>query len=1128
MEIRIRDSVCIVARLATLLGFLFAPSLWGQTATGEITGTVTDTTGAVAAGATITLVHPATNTQRAVKTNNAGVYDVPALLPGLYNLKVEMQGFNSQVRNDIELQVAQVARIDMTLQVGNVSEVVEVAGGAPVIETESTSVGTVIENQRIVELPLNGRNYLQLTSLTPGVTTNSAPSAVGTTRQGGTRAQTTVSVAGQRIFYNHYTLDGIENTDPSFNSYLFLPSLDALQEFKVESGIFPAEYGHNMGQINVTTKSGTNGIHGSAFEFLRNSALDSKNYFDSSSNPIPPFKRNQFGFTLGGPVVIPPVVHGKNKLFFFFDYEGLRERKALTQPATVPPASWVQGDFSGVSTTIYDPVTRVYNLTNGVPNSVASSTPFPNNKIPANRIAPISLAYMTQWVPAPNINTSGLANNFVNTEGRPTDSNQENARFDYVQSSNSSWMFRYAHSGEAQYTPINIPDEGTNTDSQVHQGVLGYTRVFGANKVNDFKFGVSRLENLQATVHAGVRNIVKELGIQNIDTSNPLYWGTPNVLLGGGFSNLGENSDIPFNTWDTIIQATDNFSWTRGKHGFKFGADTSRTRYDVINGTVTRGRFTETGQYTDSGLANAVAGPANNVADFMLGVFSLTEGQVGEPLANLRDIYLGFYFEDSWKVTSKLTVNYGLRWEDQTPFVDKHNNFANVDFRWDNSMFPTFVRAGTGDPYQGNPPFPLPAGIPYVRDGRFGRTTYKDNTHDFGPRLGIAYSLDSKTVIRTGAGIYYVNEVASSAAFEVARNAPFSIRRSETANTIQPNLNWSQIFTTPGIPSFILVDQYNEPASYVPQWSFGVQRQLTQNMSLETNYVGSSGVHLKRFMTYNTAPPGPGTINPRRPFPIFKATCQVASAPSHSSYDALQIRLQQRFSHGFTLLSSFSYAKSIDNGSGIRQQGNDLGTPSDDYNLKSIRGLSSFDFRKRLTTSLLYDLPVGIGKALLSNASRPLDAVVGGWQLGTILTLQDGFPLTATCGSGNIQNGGDTCLADATGIDPNLSRGQQDPSQWFNLAAFVNRLPGGVQYRYGNAGRSTIIGPGIIDWDFSMAKSFHVTERQALEFRAEFFNIPNHPIFGIPGSSPGTSTYGVISNTAVDSRQLQFGLKYSF
>src|SRR5882724_676451 len=289
----VRDTILGFTRWAAALPFLFSIFGWAQGPSGEITGAVTDPTGAVVAGATIAVTNPATNTQRVVKTNSDGIYDLPALPPGNYSLKVEMQGFGSQLRNDIELQVAQVARIDIALKVGNVSEVVEVTGGAPVLETDSTSVGTVIENKRILELPLNGRNYLQLAGLTPGVTTNSAASAVGTSRQGGTRAATTVSVGGQRIFFNHYTLDGIENTDPSFNSYLFLPSLDALQEFKVESGTFTAEYGHNMSQINVTTKSGTNQIHGSAFEFLRNSALDAKNFFDSGSKPIPPFKRNQ-------------------------------------------------------------------------------------------------------------------------------------------------------------------------------------------------------------------------------------------------------------------------------------------------------------------------------------------------------------------------------------------------------------------------------------------------------------------------------------------------------------------------------------------------------------------------------------------------------------------------------------------------------------------------------------------------------------------------------------------------------------------------------------------------------------------------------------------------------------------
>src|SRR5215471_11901839 len=330
-----------------------------QAPTGEITGTVVDSTGAVVAGVTVTVLNPSTNAKRIVRTNSSGVYDVPALMPGNYNIKAEMAGFTTQVRENVELQVAQVARIDVTLQVGNVTEVIEVAGGAPVLQTETTDIGTVVENRRIEDLPLNGRNYLQLTSLIPGATTNGPPAAQGQGRMGGSRNDFTLNIAGQRLSYNHYTLDGVENTDPNFNTYLLLPSLDALQEFKVESGQFQAEYGRGISQVNVTTKSGSNQIHGSAFEFLRNADLDAKNFFDSTTKPIPPFKRNQFGGTVGGPMLIPKVFNGKDKLFFFVDYEGLRERKALTQLATVPSTAWRSGDFSASGTTIYDPLTRV-------------------------------------------------------------------------------------------------------------------------------------------------------------------------------------------------------------------------------------------------------------------------------------------------------------------------------------------------------------------------------------------------------------------------------------------------------------------------------------------------------------------------------------------------------------------------------------------------------------------------------------------------------------------------------------------------------------------------------------------------------------------------------------------------
>ncbi len=1102
-----------------------AVSSWAQAPTGEVTGTVSDPTGAVVAGATITLTHPATNTQRVVKTNTSGVYDLPALTPGTYNLKVEMSGFTTQARNGIEIQVGQVARIDFSLEVGNVSQVVEVTGGAPVLQTETTAIGTVVENRRIEDLPLNGRNYLQLTSLIPGATTNGPPSAQGQGRMGGSRNDFTLNVAGQRISYNHYTLDGVENTDPNFNTYLLLPSLDALQEFKVESGQFQAEYGRGISQVNVSTKSGTNEIHGSAFEFLRNADLDAKNFFDSKTQPIPPFKRNQFGFTTGGPVVIPKVINGKDKLFFFFDYEGLRERKALTQTATVPSAAWRSGDFSTSATTVYDPTTRVVDSS----GKLISVQPFPNNMIPSNRIAPISAAILQRFEPLPNLNPNVVANNFLNTEGRPTDSNQENSRFDYMQSASSNWMFRYGHTGELRYLPINLPNQGNNIDVQGHQGMLRNIHVFGPNRVNEFTFAVSRLESGNIARRAGTDNVVASLGIPNIPTGNPLYWGVPNITI-SGLSGPGEASDTPFINWDTIIQWKDNFSWTKGTHSFKIGGELWRIRYNQLGGVVTRGRFTFNGQYSNNPLISTATNSTNAMSDFLLGYMSTSEGQTGAPIANYRTNYYGVYFQDDWKITPRLTMNWGLRWEDQPPYYDKHDAIVNIDFRWDNSIFPTYVRAGKGDPYEGNPAFPLPPSIPYVRDGRFGRRAYRTDNRNWAPRLGLAYQINPKTVIRTGFGMYYVRDIGN-AVFDVVRNAPFTIRRSESGNQIIPNLSWAQTFTQLGIPSFILVNQFEDPTPYVAQWSFGVQRQVSRDASVEVDYLGSAGSHLQRLMSYNTAPPGPGNINSRRPFPIFNGNFQVMNGPGHSSYEGLQARFQQRFNHGFTLLSSFSYSKSIDNTSGIRTSSGvgELLTPSNNYNLKAERALSGFDFRRRWTTSLLYELPVGRNKKFLSHANRAAEALAGGWQVGTIFTMQDGFPLSVFCTSASsIQNNDSGCYADSTGVDPNLPRSQQDPSHFFNTAAFVNRLPGGDQFRYGNAGRNVVTGPGIIDWDFSAMKRFHLAERTNLEFRAEFFNIPNHPIFANPGLTVGNPSYGVIGATAIDSRQIQFALRLEF
>ena len=1079
-----------------------ALTAFSQTPTAEITGMVTDSSGAVVAGAVVTATNTQTNARRMATSNEAGIYNLPALPPGIYDVRVEKPGFSAQARNAIELQTSQVAKLDFQLQIGNVTETVMVTAGAPVLETETTSLGTVIENKRIVDLPLNGRNYLQLASLIPGATTNGPASSQGQQRMGGARNQFALNVAGQRVHYNHYSLDGMENTDPNFNTYLFLPSIDVLQEFKVESGLFSAEYGRGIAQVNVSTKSGTNQFHGTLFEFLRNSYFDAKNFFARPDEKNPAFRRNQFGGTLGGPIL-------RNKLFFMGNYEGLRERKAITLTGTVPPAQYRTGDFGFLSREIRDPLT---------------AQQFPNNVIPASRIDPRSRRVLEEFFPLPNNqgpNPASFANNYLNNESRKSDGDQFTVRTDWTVNSNHNAFFRFSQTNEPQYipggtTPVN--NMGNNVEILAQQGVLGHTSLFGGNKVNEFKFGMNYFKSANIQQRAFTRNVVDELNIPGV-SQDPVFWGVP-VFQISGFSNVGECNDCPFVNHNTSFLVSDNFSWNIGKHSLKIGGEYRRLRYNQIGAVVPRGRFSWNGQYTGEPMA-----------DFLLGHFSNSEGQLGAPIANFRNNYIAGFIQDAWKVTPKLTLNLGLRWEYESPFMDKHDAIVNIDFRWDHAYEPVYVRAGTGDPYEGSPQFRLPADWNYVRDGRFGRGAYRPDRNDWAPRLGIAYQVTPKTVIRTGAGIYYVRDIGN-AVFDVVRNAPFTIRQAEAANITSPNLNWNRPFTALGLPSFILVNQFDEPTSYVGQWSFGVQRQLTGDMSLEVSYMGSTGVYLRRLQTYNNAPPGPGNINDRRPFPKFRGGFQVMNAPSHSSYNALQARLQHRFSHGFTLLSSYSWSKSIDNGSGIRTTDGDPLTPSDDYNLAHERGLSAFDFRHRLTNSFLYELPFGRGRAVGID-NRVVNTLLGGWQIGGIVTMQTGFPLTPMCGPGNIQNGGGHCRPDVVpGQAPNLPGDQRSVSRFFNTAAFTDRLgqdPARItEFRYGTAGRNIITGPGIVSVDASINKFFRFSERQNLEFRWEVFNAPNHPIFNPPGVSLRTPTYGVITSTKIDNRQMQLALKYNF
>jgi hypothetical protein len=579
-----------------------------------------------------------------------------------------------------------------------------------------------------------------------------------------------------------------------------------------------------------------------------------------------------------------------------------------------------------------------------------------------------------------------------------------------------------------------------------------------------------------------------------------------------------------------MIQVTDNFSWNKGTHTIKFGGDYVRTRFNLAGNDRPRGQFTFSGTYSQ--LSGQTPLALHGMSDYLLGLVSAQQAQLGEVVAMLRGYSMGLYFQDNWKVTPKLTLNLGLRYELAPGWVEKYDHMTIVSWAWDNSFHPIWVRAGEGEFYEGNPPVPLPAGWAIARDGRFGRRSWKTDYRQLAPRLGFAYSLNSKTVIRGGLGMFFPHDIGN-AAFDILRNQPFTMRIASTSNQFIPNATWDNPYPPASLRVSTLTPSWvwGDPQPYTPQWSFNIQRGLTSAMTLEVGYIGSASVHLQRTVYANDSVPG-GPIanrNLRRPWPDL-GFIQAVEAPSHASYHSLQARLQQRFSRGFTLLASYSWEKAIDDGSGIRQPQGDTYVPPDGADVRSERGLSAYNFGQKFTVSGLWELPFGRGKAFGTDMNRVLNVFAGGWQLGGILTFEGGFPFSISCqNNATYQNTDSTCRADATGITPVLEN--PDAALWFNPAAFVNRLnftPGVGPYRFGNSARNNVIGPGLVQLDASVFKSFRFTEGTELDFRAEFFNLPNHPNLGQPAATVGVASFGRISSTRTDQRQIQLGLRLTF
>jgi hypothetical protein len=1141
-------------RLLLLAGLLCAGfhSAAAQTV-GEITGEVKDQSGAAAPNASVTAINTATNVARATTTNSVGVYSIPGLTPGIYQVKAAAAGFQTLVRSNIELQVQQTARVDFVLEVGQSTQTIEVAASAALLSTEDATVGTVIEQRRIVDLPLNGRNFFSLVALSPNVTYGFTPAQQASGRLGGTRSTLTMSLSGARATWANYTLDGITNTDVDFNTYIVLPSVDALQEFKVQSGIYPAEFGREAGQVNVSTRPGTNSYHGAAFEFLRNDALDARSYdflssTRSATNPSPastPYRQNQYGFTLGGPIRIPKVIDGRNRVFFMSNYEGFKSRTTTTSIATTMTAAMRGGDFSQVPTVLQDPLSR-----KGTPPNVTTS-PYPGNQVPADRFDKASVLLMSKFFPLPNLpNAAGLPlRNYQYLTKTPVDKNQFNQRIDINESTKSQWFGRYSWTDELTINP-GLTLDGSTTYTRASQWVVSNVRVFSSSKVNEARFGYNSLYNSIAQQLAGIENVDEEIGVP-FKVTDKNSWGIPSIQLSNNLSSFGNNTSSPFTIDDKVYQLVDNFSWVIGKHSLRMGGEYRYNKFPQVGNEFPRGQFFFNGSFT--GNPNTQSSGYSG-ADFLQGYMNNSIIAVALVSSDFRNSEWAAYLDDTWKIAPHFTITAGLRWEVAQPMLDASGRGVNIQLNGplantanvaDVSQHPVYVRTGNGNFYdgidfryqafyaaQGQQVAGSPA-LQVVRDGRLGSRLIATDYNNFAPRLGLAWSPSSQWSIRTGFGFFYSQESKNSI-FDLNRGLGGRTGRVPDNTYSPPNFGYSNFINASVLPVTLPVGltwgaDYHLPTTYSMTYLLNVQRSLGRSTTIEAGYNGSLSRHTANLI--NAAQPLPGTtpIVSRLPYPEYGAAgIQFLKNDGVGNYNGFGTKISQRFGSDLTTLFSYTWSKALDDGSAIRGPGNDF--VAQDARCRSCDyGYSTFDVPHRFVASVLYTLPFGKGRRLL-NHGGVLNQAVGGWQLGTITTIQSGSTTeTASWDSAGVvfsPNGNRTnCFAGINQVVDNPTA-----ALYFNPAAFYNT----VAPEFGNCARNNLRGPKQVNIDLSLAKDFRIREGQALQFRMEMFNAPNHVELGTPNTGWGSSNkapsanFGTITSTRANMRQIQFALKYNF
>jgi hypothetical protein len=1066
-----------------LFGLLLTATAWAQVQTGRIVGTVTDAEKAALPNATVAVTEAATNQTVTVTTNERGDFVVTPLNPGFYRVSVSSAGFQKTVVNSVEVQVGQSARVDVAMKVGEVTSTVEVTSSAPVLDTESGTLGHVVTNTQIVNLPLNGRSFYELARLTPGAALLPGGGNLLRIRANFTSG---TAISGVRGRQTTFLMDGVDITDHHQGGSLIQTSIDALQEFKVQQSAYSAEFSHAGGLLNASTKAGTNAFHGGLFEFLRNDKLDARNFFAREREVL---KRNQFGGTLGGPVLLPKLYNGRNKTFFFASYEAMRERQGLVFNSIVPTAAMKRGDFSA--------------LTGRRINDPQTGAQFANNVIPTARLSPQAL-FFAKFIPDPNT-PSGT---FTHSPSRQLDTDQFTLRLDQSLTENHRIFVRWSWHDNRLNEPHAFPALGYAPLKTRGQNVVAsLSNILRQNLIHEFRFSyLPAIVDLEAYLQG--TNFNKDAGIRGFEeTARPgvvgsfpdFSWSGYAAMNGSAFDQRPKTQDLKVYEW------TDNLTWVKGRNIYKFG--TKIRRWVPL--------FTDSKQYQGQWTFNgSISGEA--FADFMLGYPRQVTRAFPADTFGGEGNYYHFYFQDDIKVNNRLTLNLGLRYE-YSPWLKGYRGQLGT---FDPKLAKPVIIAGSGDQIDLSAQFAGPSSFALFKD--FIQTSSQaglplsitsPDKKQFAPRFGFAWRpLGERTVLRGGYGIFYETENTDGR----VNNNMIPFKLDETAfNDQTPAVRTMADFflgralTTTAAPS--LGPTYTKlRMGYDQHWNFGIQHELFSGTVVEVDYVANKGAFLNGTNAANNPPAGMGVIQARRPYPRF-GTINYFSQDVSTIYHSLQAKLEKRLSAGLWYLLSYTFSKSIQH----------QNAPATGGNTAWERSLTDFDIPHNLAASWGYELPVGRGKRLLNSAGGFTNALLGGWQIQGIVVVRSGRPFTPTISAdrANIGIGGQR---------PNrLSSGKLDNptvERWFDVSAFV--LP--AQFAYGNSGANILREDRFKTFDFSVFKQFRITEGSQLQFRAEAFNVTNTASFNAPNTQVDTTAGGRVTSTASLPRQIQFALKYNF